>query len=148
MFMAGRWHSLAAPMLPLPVVLVLVAACGCGYAGCRCSRWRCCRTPSPPTPRQTRGRAQAGAFTGYWTAGETLGFAIGPSLALAVLSVTGFVSARAGTVAEQPASAVTGVLLAFTVLPVALMLISLLFLRRYGGLPLTEADVPRLPPHH
>ncbi|TXH43757.1 MAG: MFS transporter [Actinobacteria bacterium] len=145
MFMAGALALLAAPMLPLPVVLVLVAACGCGYAGMQ--MFPLAMLPDTiAADAAARGRAQAGAFTGYWTAGETLGFAIGPSLALAVLSVTGFVSARAGTVAEQPASAVTGVLLAFTVLPVALMLISLLFLRRYGGPPLTEADVPRLPP--
>ena len=43
----------------------------------RCSRWRCCRTPRRSTPART-GSNRAGVYTGVWTAGETLGLALGP----------------------------------------------------------------------
>lgn len=143
-FLGGAVALLASPVLPLPLVLLLVAICGCGYAGMQ--MYPLAMLPDTiAADADSRGRAQAGAFTGYWTAGETLGFAIGPALALAVLSLTGFVSARAGDVADQPASAVTGVLLAFTALPAALLLVSLLFLRRYDSRLINEADIPRLP---
>ncbi|GAA3117236.1 hypothetical protein GCM10020001_041290 [Nonomuraea salmonea] len=41
------------------------------------------------------GQAQAGAFTGLWTAGETAGLALGPGLYALVLALSGFVSAAA-----------------------------------------------------
>ena len=43
----------------------------------RSSRWRCCPTWPPWTPRRT-GENRAGVYTGVWTAGETLGLALGP----------------------------------------------------------------------
>ena len=55
----------------------------------RSSRWRCCRTPRPPTPGRT-GENRAGVFTGVWTAGETLGLALGPGLFALVLALGGY----------------------------------------------------------
>ena len=46
-------------------------------------------------------------------------------------AVTGFVSSTANEQVAQPGSAITGVLIAFTVLPTVLTLLSLLLLRRY-----------------
>ena len=63
--------------------------------------------------------------------GETAAFAVGPALVLAMLAVTGFQSSTADVEVAQPASAVTGVLLSFTVLPAVLAAVSLLLLRRY-----------------
>lgn len=80
------------------------------------------------------GHAQAGAFTGLWTAGETAGLALGPGLFAGVLAVSGFVSAPVETPVAQPPSALTGLLLGFTALPALLMLISLPFVVRYGRL--------------
>ncbi|NRQ39446.1 MFS transporter [Nonomuraea sp. NN258] len=80
------------------------------------------------------GHAQAGAFTGLWTAGETAGLALGPGLFALVLSVSGFVSAPVESPVAQPPDALTGLLLGFTALPAALMLLSLPFIVRYGRL--------------
>ena len=76
------------------------------------------------------GRQRAGSFTGVWTAGETVGFAAGPALVLLVLALTGFVSSSGADV-PQPDSAVTGVLLAFTVLPALLVAVSMPLIARY-----------------
>ncbi|MEV4565343.1 MFS transporter [Nonomuraea sp. NPDC049419] len=84
------------------------------------------------------GQAQAGAFTGLWTAGETAGLALGPGLYALVLALSGFVSA-ATPVAQSP-GALTGLLLGFTALPALLMLISLPFVLRYGRLTLTGKE--------
>ena len=77
------------------------------------------------------GEQRAGAFTGVWTAGETAAFAIGPALVLLLLAVTGYVSSTAGQTIDQPASAITGVTLAFSVLPVVLVALSLPLILRY-----------------
>ncbi|MER6510968.1 MFS transporter [Nonomuraea sp. NPDC001636] len=88
------------------------------------------------------GHAQAGAFTGLWTAGETAGLALGPGLFALVLAVSGFVSAPVESPVAQPAGALTGLLLGFTALPALLMLISLPFVVRYGRLALAPAVAP------
>jgi len=82
--------------------------------------------------RERTGEARAGVFTGMWTAGETLGFAVGPGLVLVVLAITGFVSSKADEQVVQPDSAITGVLLAFSAVPAILMLISVPLIHRYG----------------
>ncbi len=82
--------------------------------------------------RERTGEVRAGVFTGMWTAGETLGFALGPGLVLMVLALTGFVSSKADEQVTQPDSAITGVLMAFTAVPAVLVLISIPFIHRYG----------------
>lgn len=76
------------------------------------------------------GIHRQGMFTGLWTAGEKLGLALGGLVTGAVLSWTGFV-ASSGTVVEQPQSALTGVRLAFAILPSLLVAASLLLLVRF-----------------
>ena len=76
-----------------------------------------------------------------WTAGETLGFALGPAAFGLVLALGGFVSSTSGQTVEQPASALTAIAIGFGVLPAVLMLVSLPVLRRYR---LTEAELRRL----
>jgi GPH family glycoside/pentoside/hexuronide:cation symporter len=82
------------------------------------------------------GPGQAGTFTGMWTASETVGFALGTTLVAMVLAITGYVSRTADTAATvatatQPAGAVAGIVLIFSVVPAVLMLLSLLTLARY-----------------
>ncbi|WP_238526398.1 MFS transporter [Gordonia neofelifaecis] len=77
------------------------------------------------------GREQGGAMSGLWTAGETLGMAIGPGLYLLVLAATGFVSSSADVDAEQPRSAIVGITAGFSVLPAILVALSMVFLTRY-----------------
>ncbi len=83
------------------------------------------------------GSNRAGVFTGVWTAGETLGLALGPGVFGLVLALGGYVSSTSGDVA-QPASAVAAIVLGFSLLPAALTLLSLLWLTRYT---LTAEDV-------
>jgi len=83
-----------------------------------------------------RGESRSGAFGGAWTAGETAGMALGTTILTIVLAVTGYLESSGGeTVAQSPA-AVTGIVLAFSVVPAALAALSLIPLGRY---PLTRA---------
>ena len=76
------------------------------------------------------GRALSGSFTGVWTAGETLGLALGPLLFAGVLALGGYVSST-NAAAAQPDSAHLAVALGFTLLPALLVALSLVVLRRY-----------------
>ncbi|QKW23615.1 MFS transporter [Kitasatospora sp. NA04385] len=74
--------------------------------------------------------AEAGAYTGVWTATEATGTAVGPYLYSAVLALGGFVSSTAGEHAAQSGGALTALLTGFTLLPAALMALALGFQRR------------------
>ena len=87
---------------------------------------------------KAHGRGRAGTFTGVWTAGETVGFALGATAVSLTLAATGYVSTVAGVSAEQPDAAITGIVLSFSALPAVLMLASLAVLRGYG---LRRADI-------
>ncbi|MFJ2551232.1 MFS transporter [Microbacterium sp. NPDC087591] len=87
---------------------------------------------------RTSGRGQAGTFTGIWTAGETVGFALGATTVSLTLAATGYISTVAGAAVTQPAEAITGIVLSFSILPAVLMLASLLPLQRYR---LRRADI-------
>ena len=87
------------------------------------------------------GQRQAGALTGVWTAGEVLGAAAGPALYAAVLALSAFASAPADERVDQPASALTGVLLGMTVLPAVLLLASLPLLARFARAPRPAAPL-------
>ncbi|WP_337002620.1 MULTISPECIES: MFS transporter [unclassified Microbacterium] len=80
---------------------------------------------------RTSGPGQAGTFTGIWTAGETVGFALGATAVSLTLAMTGYISTVAGAAVEQPEAAITGIVLSFSILPAALMAASLLTLRHY-----------------
>jgi glycoside/pentoside/hexuronide:cation symporter, GPH family len=77
------------------------------------------------------GHAQAGAFTGMWTAGETAGLAVGPGIYALTLAASGFVSSTFTEPATQPGSARTAVLLGFSLVPALLMVASLPALRAF-----------------
>lgn len=129
-FMAGLIASLAAPLVPLAAALALICVTSVGYAGMQ--MFPLAMLPDTISDDAARtGEQRAGSFTGVWTAGETAAFAIGPALVLLLLAVTGYVSTTAGQVVEQPALAITGVTLAFSVLPVVLVALSLPLIWRY-----------------
>ena len=65
-----------------------------------------------------------------WTAGETLGLALGPAVYAAVLALGGYVSST-GSAVVQPDSAVTAIALGFSLVPAVLVAVSLLALRGY-----------------
>ena len=112
-----------------PWVYVSVALAGLAYAGMQL--YPLAMLPDVIAADRAVAGDRAGVISGVWTAGETAGLALGPTLALAVLAVTGFVSRTGGEVLDQPASALTGVVLIFSALPAALALASLVPLRRY-----------------
>lgn len=116
-----------------------VALVGAGYAGMQ-------SLPMAMLPdvishdARRNGEGRAGTFGGMWTAGETTGMALGATVLSVVLAVSGYVSraaATASTVAgataggSQPGSAVTGIVLSFSVIPALLIGISLVPLARY-----------------
>lgn len=90
---------------------------------------------------QHHGPGRAGTFSGVWTAGETAGLAFGGTILSIVLAVTGFIATEGDEVVRQPESAIIGIILAFSVIPAALMLLSLISLARY---PLRKADIEAL----
>lgn len=87
---------------------------------------------------RTHGGGRAGSFSGVWTAGETVGFALGATALSLILAVTGYASSTAGETVVQPDAAITGIVVSFSLAPAALIALSLLALRRY---PLRRGDI-------
>ncbi len=132
----GALLLVAAETVPPAVVYLATALVGVGYAGAQV--FPLAMLPDTAAVDAARsGSNRAGVFTGVWTAGETLGLALGPGIFGLLLAAGGYVSTRAEVV-DQPASAVTAIVLGFSVLPAALTLLSLWWLRRYS---LTPQDV-------
>ena len=118
-------------------VYVPVAVAGIAYAGLQ--TYPLAMLPDViSTDAARRGRDRAGVVSGVWTAGETAGLALGPTVVLLLLAATGFVSRAGGAVLDQPPAALTGVAVAFTAAPAVLVAASLLALRAYR---ITERDV-------
>lgn len=133
---AGALLLVLATQVPTAVVYLATGLVGVGYAGAQV--FPMAMLPDTAAVDAARsGSNRAGVFTGVWTAGETLGLALGPGIFALVLAVGGYVSTRAGTV-EQPPSAVTAIVLGFSVLPATLTVLSLWWLARYS---LTPEDV-------
>ena len=113
----------------LPVALV-----GAGYAGMQ-------SLPMAMLPdvishdAKRNGPGRAGTFGGMWTAGETTGMALGATALTVVLALTGYVAHTATVTAAagetQPASAIVGIVLSFSIVPAAIIAISLIPLGRY-----------------
>ncbi|MGX6602903.1 MFS transporter [Micromonosporaceae bacterium Da 78-11] len=121
---------LTAPVLPPVAVYLIVAVIGCGYAGQQV--FALAMLPDCIAHDTARtGRRQAGVFTGLWTAGETLGLAVGPGIYALILQVFGYVSSSTGEAAGQDGTARLGVLLGFTVVPALLVGAGVVLLRGY-----------------
>lgn len=122
---------------PPAVVYLVTAIVGVGYAGQQVFALAmlpdCIAADSART-----GQRHAGVFTGLWTAGETLGLALGPGIFAVVLTMGGYVSSATGVAAAQPAGARLAILLGFTVLP-AVLIGPVTFLLRWYGRSRAEA---------
>jgi Na+/melibiose symporter-like transporter len=127
-FAAGLLGVLGARVFPPAVVIVFVAVAGIGYAGLQV--FPLSLLPDVISAEEGRtGQVRAGVFAGVWTAGETLGLALGPALYGAILSVGGYVSS-AGDAVAQPSSAVTAVIVGVALVPALFVLAALPLLRR------------------
>jgi len=115
---------------PGPWIYLPVAVAGAAYAGMQ-------SLPMAMLPdvishdARTHGDGRAGVFGGVWTAGETAGMALGAAALTVVLAVTGYAERVAGQSVEQSSTAITGIILSFSVIPAFLMVLSLVTLARY-----------------
>jgi GPH family glycoside/pentoside/hexuronide:cation symporter len=125
---------------PGPWVYLPVAIAGAAYAGMQSLPMA--MLPDVISHDQTEhGVGRAGIFGGLWTAGETIGMTLGATVFTVVLGVTGYAERIVGETVEQGASAVTGIILSFSVVPAAIMVLSLITLRRYR---LRRSDIDQL----
>jgi GPH family glycoside/pentoside/hexuronide:cation symporter len=88
---------------------------------------------------RTNGPGRGGSFSGIWTAGETMGLAFGTTILAVILAISGYIESTAATAVEaQPASAIFGIVMSFSVVPAILMAVSFVSLLRY---PLRKRDI-------
>ncbi|HEY0449763.1 MFS transporter [Actinophytocola sp.] len=127
-FTVGVLGLLGARVFPLAVVIGCAAVVGVGYAGIQVFPLALLPDIISAEERRT-GQIRAGLFAGVWTAGETLGLALGPALYGLVIALGGYVSS-AGTDVAQPAGAVTAVIIGAGLVPALFALAGLPFLRR------------------
>jgi GPH family glycoside/pentoside/hexuronide:cation symporter len=114
---------------PEALIYVQMVLLGVGYAGMQLFPYAI--LPDLVTSSSDND-GRAGIFTGVWQGGETVAFAVGPALYSLVLALSGYVSHVADEPIAQPGSAITGLVVAFSVLPAALTLASIPLLRKYA----------------
>ncbi|MFT4029324.1 MAG: MFS transporter [Protaetiibacter sp.] len=123
--------------MPGPWLYAPVAIAGAAYAGMQTLPMA--MLPDVISDDATRnGPGRAGVFGGVWTAGETTGMALGAVLLTLVLALTGYQEAVAGATVEQASTAITGIVLSFSIIPAVMIGLSLWGLARY---PLRRGDV-------
>ncbi|WGY03306.1 MFS transporter [Nocardioides sp. QY071] len=127
---AGAALAVLAGHAPSAVVFAAVGLVGVGYAGVQVFPMAMLPDAAAVDARRT-GSSRVGVYTGVWTAGETLGLALGPGLFAVVLALGSYRSSDSGDLV-QPDSAVTAITLGFSVLPALLVLASLWWLRGYA----------------
>ncbi|WP_426246063.1 MFS transporter [Nocardioides sp. LHG3406-4] len=127
---SGALLAVLARSAPPAVVFAATALVGVGYAGCQVFPMAMLPDAAAVDARRT-GSNRTGVYTGVWTAGETLGLALGPGVFAVVLAIGGYRSSTSGNVA-QPDSALTAITLGFSVLPAVLTVVSLWWLTRYS----------------
>lgn len=114
-----------------------VALAGAGYAGMQ-------SLPMAMLPdvishdAGLHGGTNAGIFGGVWTAGETTGMALGGAAFTVVLALGGYVASTAGQTVVQAPSAISAIVLAFSLVPALFIAGSLVALSRYR---LRKADI-------
>lgn len=120
-------------------ILVPVGIAGAAYAGMQTMPMAMLPDVMSQDAAKTGDpEGRAGVFGGVWTAGETAGMALGSTTLALVLAATGYIESVASVTVTQPATAVSGIALAFSLFPALLMLASLATLRGYR---LGERDV-------
>jgi GPH family glycoside/pentoside/hexuronide:cation symporter len=128
-FVVGSLLLLAGESVGIAGTAVVVAVLGTAFTGLQLLAFS--MVPDAVAAAEAGGVSAAGAYTGVWTATEATSTAIGPYLYSAALALGGFVSSAGGVDVQQPGSAMTALLLGFTVLPATTMVLALHFQRRY-----------------
>ncbi|KRF14558.1 MFS transporter [Nocardioides sp. Soil796] len=127
---AGALLAIVAREAPAGVVFAATGLIGVGYAGAQVFPMAMLPDAAAADALRT-GSNRVGVFTGVWTAAETLGLALGPGLFALMLAAGDYRSSTSGDV-DQPDSAVTAIVLGFSLVPAALTLASLWWLSRYS----------------
>lgn len=127
-FAVGLLGVLGARVFPPVLIVLFVAVAGVGYAGLQVFPLSLLADVIGREEGRT-GQVRAGVFAGVWTAGETLGLALGPALYGGILAIGGYVSSTGETVA-QPSSAVVAVITGVALVPALFTLAALPLLRR------------------
>ncbi|MEO9322978.1 MFS transporter [Nocardioides sp. C4-1] len=141
---AGAALAATAQVAPGAVVIAAVAVVGVGYAGAQVFPLAMLPDVAATDARRT-GENRTGVYTGVWTAGETLGLALGPGVFALVLALGSYRSTTDDADVVQPDSALTAITLGFSALPALLVVASLCWLWRYR---LDESlDRPDRPAH-
>lgn len=129
-FLVAALGLIFARSLPDALVYAAVGLVGVAYAGMQ--MFPLAMMPDTvAADASMHGRQRAGVFTGVWAAAETVALALGPAVVGLILAATGFISSEAGQTVTQPGSALTGIVLAFSLFPAAMLLLSLPTLLRY-----------------
>ncbi|MFD0902212.1 MFS transporter [Actinomadura sediminis] len=118
---------LVAVLFPLVASAAAVLAVGAAVGVCYAATQFLPLALLPETVHADAGRtghAQSGAFTGLWTAAETGALALGPGVFALILAACSFRSSDFDTPVVQPDSALTGLAAGFTLVPAALLLLS------------------------
>jgi glycoside/pentoside/hexuronide:cation symporter, GPH family len=111
-------------------IYIPVGLAGAGYAGMQ-------SLPMAMLPdvishdAAINGDGHAGTFGGVWTATETTGFALGSTLLTIVLALTGYVESVGAQIVWQSDLAIAGIILAFSVVPAAVIAVSMISFRAY-----------------
>jgi Na+/melibiose symporter-like transporter len=118
-------------------IFISVGLAGAGYAGMQSLPMA--MLPDVISHDATRnGEGSAGTFGGVWTAGETTGMALGAVGLTLVLQLSGYLESSGAEVVRQPESAISGIVLAFSVVPAVILALSLVTFARYR---LRKADI-------
>lgn len=131
LFLASAVAMLGLLATPGPWVYVVVALAGIGYAGMQMLPMSMLPDVISDHEDAADGSVRAGAFSGVWTAAETVGMALGPAVVLAILAVTGFVSSAGEQTVTQSDGSITGIVIAFAAMPAVLVAASMVALRGY-----------------
>lgn len=124
-FVRGSLALLATAQTAVWASVAVVVALGTAFAGLQLFAFS--MVPDAVAAAESRGTRQAGGYTGVWTATEALGTAVGPYVYSTALALGGFVSSTAGESITQSSSAMSALLLGFTQVPAALMVVAIGF---------------------
>lgn len=122
---------------PKHILFLQFALIGVGLAGIQMLPFSML-TDAIRIDRLTTGAAREGVFTGFWTASEKLGLALGPLFVGLILSIGGFEASSGDSISSQSDSALFSVRFLAAMLPSVVILISALLITRY---PLTEETI-------
>ncbi len=124
----GLWWS---PEMSVGGAASMIGVMGIAYAGTQLFPF----SMLPDTIEHARkhsGQSREGIFSGIWTAVDKGGLATGGLTAGLLLDATGFIESKGGVLVEQPESALTGIVIAISLVPAVLTAAAFLAYRRYN----------------